>query len=121
MPDSNIPHIDLAGSLDPESIKAWLSYQYAEHALAIDALLFRFVKFTDVTVGGIGDDYIAGVAADFARDLKAAANALDETRARIKRPVLHAQRIIDGEAKKLNDRVAAAVAEVEKRVTAYLR
>jgi regulator of protease activity HflC (stomatin/prohibitin superfamily) len=35
--------------------------------------------------------------------------------------VLHAQRLIDGEAKALSDRVMAAVAEVEARVTAYLR
>jgi hypothetical protein len=35
--------------------------------------------------------------------------------------VLHAQRLIDGEAKALSDRVMAAVAEVEARVTTYLR
>jgi hypothetical protein len=77
--------------------------------------------FTDVTSDGIRDDFIAGHAADFAKDLKAAVNALDGTRTRIKRPVLHAQRLIDGEAKALSDRVMAAVAEVEARVTTYLR
>jgi hypothetical protein len=119
--DSNAPHIDLAASLDPLSIEWWLSYQYAEHEAAINALLERFVAFTDVTREGIGDDFIAGHAADFARDLKAAANALDEKRTKIKKPVLHAQRMIDGSAKKLSDRVMAAVAEVEARVTTYLR
>ena len=119
--DSNVPTVDLTTALDPGPLHSWVEWNYADHALAIDALLFRFVKFSDVTAHGIGDDYVAGVAADFAKDLKAAANALDETRARIKKPVLHAQRIIDGEAKKLTDRVTAAVSEVEKRVTAYLR
>jgi hypothetical protein len=119
--DSNAPHIDLEISLDPASIEWWLSYQYAEHEAAITALLERFVAFTDVTREGICDDFIAGHAADFAKDLKAAANALDEKRTKIKKPVLHAQRMIDGTAKKLSDRVMAAVAEVEARVTTYLR
>ena len=121
MPDSNIPTIDLTASLDPESIKWWLSYQYAEHEAAIDLLLKRFVTFTDVTVNGIHDDFTCGHAADFAHALKQAANALDQKRTEIKKPILHAQRLVDGEAKKLADRVAAAVREVETRVTAYLR
>ena len=88
----------------------------------IDALLdARFVKFSEVTASGIADDFVAGHAADFARDLKAAARALDETHTRIKKPVLHAQRLIDGAAKALSDRVASAVREVEARVTAYLK
>jgi len=119
--NDNVPHIDLTASLDPDSIEWWLSYQYAEHETAINALIERFIKFSDVTSPGIHDDFVAGHAADFARDLKAAANALDETRTRIKKPVLHAQRLIDGRAKKLTDQVTAAVREVETRVTAYLR
>ena len=35
--------------------------------------------------------------------------------------MLHAQRLIDGAAKALSDRVASAVREVEARVTAYLK
>ena len=119
--DSNTPHIDLTASLNPDAIEWWLSYQYAEHEAAINALLERFVKFTDVTAHGINDDFTAGHAADFARDLKASANALDEKRTQIKKPVLHAQRLIDGFARKLSDRVASAVREVEARVTAYLK
>ena len=117
----NVPSIDLAAALDPSSLSYYIEYQYSEHAAAIAALLERFVKFTDVTSIGIHDDFVAGHAADFAKDLKAAANALDETRTRIKKPILHAQRLVDGEAKKLADRVASAVREVEARVTAYLR
>jgi hypothetical protein len=117
----NAPAIDLAAVLDPASLSAWIEWSYASHAAEIGALLERFVAFTDVTKDGIRDDFIAGHAADFAKDLKAAVNALDGTRTRIKRPVLHAQRLIDGEAKALGDRVMAAVAEVEARVTTYLR
>lgn len=117
----NAPTIDLTTALDPAQLYSWIEFNYEDHALAITTLLERFVAFSNVTAGGIADDFIAGHAADFARDLKAAANALDETRTRIKKPVLYAQRLIDGEAKKLTDRVAAAVREVETRVTAYLR
>jgi hypothetical protein len=118
---SNTPAIDLAAALDPASLSAWIEWSYASHAAEIGALLERFVAFTNVTADGIRDDFIAGHAADFAKDLKAAVNALDGTRTRIKKPVLHAQRLIDGEAKALSDRVMAAVAEVEARVTTYLR
>ena len=118
---SNAPVIDISAALDPSSLSYYIEWSYAEHAAAIAALLNRFVTFTDVTNIGIQDDFTAGHAADFARDLKAAANALDETRTRIKKPVLHAERMIDGSAKALADRVAAAVREVEARVTAYLR
>jgi hypothetical protein len=117
----NAPAIDLAAALDPASLSAWIEWSYASHAAEMGALLERFVAFTNVTADGIRDDFIAGHAADFAKDLKAAVNALDGTRTRIKKPVLHAQRLIDGEAKALSDRVMAAVAEVEARVTTYLR
>jgi hypothetical protein len=118
---SNAPVIDISAALDPDSLSYYIEWSYASHAAAIAALMERFVKFTDVTSIGIQDDFVAGHAADFAKDLKAAANALDETRTRIKKPILHAQRLVDGEAKKLADRVASAVREVEARVTAYLK
>jgi len=117
----NAPSIDLTAALDPSSLAWWIEYSYSEHAAAISALLTRFQAFANVTANGIQDDFIAGHAADFARDLKQASAALDETRTRIKKPVLHAQRMIDGEAKKITDQVTAAVREVETRVTAYLR
>ena len=117
----NAPSIDLTAALDPSSLAWWIEFEYSEHAAAISALLTRFQAFANVTANGIQDDFIAGHAADFARDLKQASAALDETRTRIKKPVLHAQRMIDGEAKKITDQVTAAVREVETRVTAYLR
>ena len=111
------------GPLDPASLAAWIEFSCSAHAAAIVPRCWSwFVKFIDVTVSGIADDYTMPVSrADFAKDLKAAANALDETRTRIKKPILHAQRLVDGEAKKLSDRVASAVREVEARVTTYLR
>lgn len=121
MPDSNTPRINLTAALDPASLQWWIEYEYSQHAAAIDALMERFSKFCFVTAAGIPDDYMAGVSADFAHELKQTANALDDTRTRIKRPVLHAQRQIDGTAKKLTDRLTAAVAEVETRITAYLK
>ena len=84
-------------------------------------MLERFETFQTVTARGIEDDFTAGHAADFCKALKDAASALDEVRTRIKRPVLHAQRLIDGEARKLTDPVTAAVREVEARVTVYLQ
>ena len=117
----NTPSIDLTAALDPSSLAWWIEWNYSDNATAIDLLLKRFVTFTDVTVNGIHDDFTCGHAADFAHALKQAANALDQKRTEIKKPILHAQRLVDGEAKKLADRVAAAVREVETRVTAYLR
>jgi len=117
----NTPSIDLTAALDPSSLAWWIEWNYSDNATAIDLLLKRFVTFTDVTVNGIHDDFTCGHAADFAHALKQAANALDQKRTEIKKPVLHAQRMIDGEAKKLSDRVASAVREVEARVTTYLR
>jgi hypothetical protein len=121
MADSNAPAIDISAALDPASLSYYIEWSYAEHAAAINTLMERFIKFCDVTQNGINDDYVCGAAADFSHDLKQAANQLDETRTRIKKPVLHAQRLIDGEAKKLTDRVTAATTEVQQRVTTYLR
>ena len=118
---SNAPVVDLDRALDPASLAAWIEFSYSAHAAAIDALLTRFVKFSEVTASGIADDFVAGHAADFAKELKAAINALDETRTRIKKPVLHAQRMIDGSAKKLSESATAAVLLVEARITEYLR
>jgi hypothetical protein len=116
-----VPVIDLDAALDPVTLSIWIEFQYAEHAAAIAALMERNNRFLEVTAKGIADDFIAGHAADFAKDLKGAATALDETRTRIKRPVLHAQRMIDGAAKNLADTVTSAVREVEGRITEYLR
>ena len=118
---SNAPVVDLDRALDPASLAAWIEFSYAGHAAVLETLLVRYRTFLTVTASGIADDFVAGHAADFAKDLKAAINALDETRTRIKKPVLHAQRMIDGSAKKLSENATAAVLLVEARITEYLR
>lgn len=121
MPDSNIPRVDLAAALNPAALVPWIEYQYADHAAHVGVLATRFEKFLEVTKDGIGDDVLAGHATDFAKELKSAASATDETRTKIKAPVLHAQRLIDGEARKLTDKVNACAAVVTARITAFLR
>ena len=121
MTQSNAPSIDISAALDPAALADYIEFSYSENAAAIAGLLERFATFQSVTAAGIADDFVAGLAADFCKALKDAASALDEVRTRIKKPVLHAQRLIDGEARKLTDPVTAAVREVEARVTAYLK
>lgn len=119
--DTNIPVIDLAGALQPDRLAAYLEYELASHAANTNTLLARHDKFLQVTQDGINDEAMAGHASDFARDLKAEVSATEVTRKRIKDPVLHAQRLIDGEAKKLTDRLSSAAGVVTTRITAYLQ
>lgn len=121
MPDTNIPVIDLAGALQPDRLAAWLEYELAAHAANTNALTARFEKFLTVTQDGIRDEAMAGHASDFAKELGEENKATDATRKRIKDPVLHAQRLIDGEAKKLTDRLSAAAATVTTRITRFLQ
>ena len=118
---TNAPHIDLAAALDPAALAAYLEYEYAQHAANKNVLLARYEKFLAVTKDGIPDDIMVGHATDFAKDLKVEATATDATRAKIKAPVLHAQRLIDGTAKKLTDELGNAEAIVRTRITTYLR
>lgn len=119
--DTNIPTIDIAAALSPDRLAPWLEYELASHASVVAALEARHEKFLQVTANGICDDGVAGHATDFIKELKAAATATDETRTRIKAPVLHAQRLIDGEAKKLTDKVNGCAAVVTARITVFLR
>lgn len=121
MPDSNIPRVDLAAALNPAALAPWIEYQYADHAAHVGVLQARFDKFLDVTKDGIADDTMAGHATDFIKELKAASSATDETRTKIKAPVLHAQRLIDGEAKKLTDKLGSCSTVVTGRITTFLR
>ena len=121
MPDTNVPHIDLAAALNPDTLAAYLDYQFADHVSNVAVLSVRFDKFLTVTRDGIGDDVMVGHATDFTKELRDEINATDATRTRIKAPVLHAQRLIDGGAKKLTDKLAAASTTVTSRITEYLR
>lgn len=118
--DSNVPTIDLAAALNPASLEPWVDYQFADHAIHLVALSARFERFLEITKDGIHDDTTAGHATDFVKVLKAASTATDETRTKIKAPVLHAQRLIDGAGKKLTDKLKQYNDVVTARITAFL-
>ncbi len=118
---TNRPYVDLAQALEPAALAAWLDYEYAQHVLNKNVLLARYEKFLTVTKDGINDDVMVGHASDFTKELKAEITSTDATRTKIKAPVLHAQRLIDGQAKKLTDELANAGQQVTWRITEYLR
>lgn len=117
----NAPVVDLSAALDPAALAPWIEFQYAAHTARRDGLIAAHGRFLAATAQGIADDDVAGRATDFARQLRAASVETDATRTKIKAPVLHAQRLIDGEAKKIVDSLAAAGADVQARLTAYLQ
>jgi len=121
MPDTNIPTLDLASALSPERLAAWLDYELSGHTTATAVLTARFERFCVLTQDGIKDDEMVGHATDFCKVLKDEATATDATRKRIKEPVLHAQRLIDGGAKVLTDKLTAAASMVTARITAFLQ
>jgi hypothetical protein len=117
----NAPAVDLAAALDPATIAVWLDVEYATHATRADALAVSYERFLPATAAGIGDEGTAGRATDLARLMKTALSDTDATRKRIKDPVLHAQRLIDGGAKRITDRLASMCGVVEQRIIAFLR
>jgi hypothetical protein len=116
----NAPVVDLAAALDPAALAAWLEHEYAAHDARVDTLTASYERFLPATAAGIGDEAMAGRATDLARMMGAAVTETDATRKRIKDPVLHAQRLIDGTAKKITDRLASMRGTVEQRITGFL-
>jgi len=121
MPDSNIPTLNLTAALEPSALAAWLDFEFAEHEARAAELAAAFERFLLATKDGINDDETTGRATDFCKVHKAELTAIDVTRSRIKAPVLHAQRMIDGAGKKLADPLKASVAVIEDRMASYLR
>jgi hypothetical protein len=121
MTDTNAPTMDLTAALAPDRLTAWLEYEFATHAARATELRAAYERFLVATANGITTDETVGRATDFTRQIKVAAKDTDDTRTRIKAPVLHAQRMIDGTAKKINDSLTAAATVVEQRITIYLR
>lgn len=118
---TNAPTIDLAAVLAPDKLAAWLDYEFSQHMTNTATLLARHDKFLAVTKDGINDDTLAGHATDFAKELKAEQKATDDTRVRVKAPVLSAQRLIDDQSKKLTSPLSTATETVEYRITTYLK
>ena len=121
MSGSNAPVIDLPSALDPRQLEPWVDFQYAQHASAIETLMVRHGRFLQITEGGISDDIMLGHASDFAKLLRAADVDLNNTRTNIKKPVLHAQRLIDGKAKALADQITMALTDIELRSKVWLK
>ena len=71
---------------------AWIEFSYSRTLLRSTRWRPASTKFTEVSASGIADDFVAGHAADFAQGPEGGVSSLDETRTRIKKPVLHAQR-----------------------------
>lgn len=117
----NTPVIDLYSALEPDALAAWLSEKFAARDARHAELMTSYKRFLASTSAGIATDDVAGRATDFARMLKAEVKEIDATRTTIKVPVLAAQRQIDGEGRRLSEPLVAAMTEVEKRVTAFLR
>ena len=117
----NTPTLNLAAALDPAAILAWLEYEYVSPAVRRNDLMAAFQRFGDATREGIHDDAMAGRATDFVKQFKATQSDLNDIRTRIKAPVLHAQRLIDGEAKKIADELAGAEKTIATRIGAFLQ
>ncbi len=115
----NLPTIDLGAALDPASLKPWLDAQLQPHADRTAELMAAYERFLIVTKDGVTEE-LAPRAADFERQFKEALTALDRTRKTIKDPVLHAQRLIDGEAKTLADKLTTAAQTINARLTRFL-
>lgn len=116
----NRPVVDLAATLDPETLGAWLAHEYADHAARAEQLSAAYERFLMATHAGIADDDATGRATDFVKMHKAEIAAIDATRKRIKDPVLHAQRLIDGEGNKLTTPLKAQALTIENRIATYL-
>ena len=116
----NRPVVDLAAALEPEALGAWLEHEMAEHAARCAELGAAYERFLVATAGGIADDTATGRATDFAKMHKAEIAAIDATRKRIKEPVLHAQRLIDGAGNGLTTPLRAQALTIENRIATYL-
>jgi hypothetical protein len=116
----NRPVVDLAAALEPEALGAWLEHEMAEHAARCAELGAAYERFLVATAGGIADDTATGRATDFAKMHKAEITAIDATRKRIKEPVLHAQRLIDGAGNGLTTPLRAQALTIENRIATYL-
>lgn len=117
----NIPTLNLSAALDPGALAAWIEYEMAGPAVRRNDLMAAFQRFSDATREGIHDDAMAGRATDFVKQFKATQSDINDIRTRIKAPVLHAQRLIDGEAKKISDELLGAEKTIAMRIGVFLQ
>jgi len=117
---SNAPVVDLAAALNPEMLQVWLDYQYLEHKAQRDKFNAMLERFNSKTSAGIQDDVVSGLATDAVRSVTDEISALDKTHEVIKKPVLHAQRMIDGDAKRIKDDLQIVSGAILAKQTVYL-
>jgi Xaa-Pro aminopeptidase len=116
----NRPVVDLGAALDPALLTDWLDGAYLPHREAATKLCDRYERFLVATRDGIADEHICGIATDFREQVKAGIADCDVTRERIKKPVLGAQRLIDGMAKRIKDSLEVLLPIIEQRIAAFL-
>jgi Xaa-Pro aminopeptidase len=114
------PPLDLARDLDPALLTDYLDDMYAKHRADAVKLCDRYERFLVATRDGIADEHICGIATDFREQVKAGIADCDVTRERIKKPVLGAQRLIDGMAKRIKDSLEVLLPIIEQRIAAFL-
>lgn len=112
--------LDLALMLDADLINAALRVQYAHKLVRKDELLAGFTRFEEANKTGIANDTIQAKASDFAKQLKGEIKEVDAARETVKRPVLAAQRVIDGFFKReITEPLEGAAAKVVGRMNVY--
>ena len=117
----NRPNIDLYSALEPDALALWLTDKFLPREVRGIELMTAYKRFLSATAAGITTEDTAGKATDFAKMLKAEVKEIDLTRTANKAPVLLAERQIDGIGRKFSEPLVAAMTEVEKRVTVYMR
>jgi hypothetical protein len=116
-PGHNQGPLDLSRALDAEQLLADLQADTLPLFGRAKELLEAFVRFDTATKDGIPDEATLGRAGDFVRQLTAHITTVEARRTAVKKPVLEAQRTIDGFFRRdLSDPIEAAKRAVTKRM-----
>ncbi|MFA9204883.1 MAG: hypothetical protein ACEQSH_00345 [Bacteroidia bacterium] len=116
----NDPPLDLSAALDLDVLTRQLAADTADLMARVTERLDGFERFKVLAANGIPDDTTLAKAGDFARQLSDSISVADDRRTKIKKPVLDAQRAIDGFFKsRMTDPLDAAKRAVLAAVTAY--
>lgn len=120
-PGHNQGPLDLSLVLNADQLLADLQADTVALFQRKEELVAAFERFQTATKDGITSDEVLARAGDFSRQLSALLQAIDARRVAIKKPVLDAQRTIDGFFKRdLSDPIDAAKAAVGKKADVYV-
>ncbi len=121
-PGHNQGPLDLSLILNADQLLADLQADTTALFARTEELVAAFARFQDATKDGITSDDMLARAGDFSRQMSAHLTTIDARRVAIKKPVLDAQRTIDGFFKRdLSDPVDAAKTAVGRKADAYVR